>query len=53
MAVGTGFGQVFRGIGEDGFSSLLKGTPFETQFFIFYQVKWVESLFHQPYSSQT
>jgi hypothetical protein len=47
MAVGTGFGQVFRGIGK-GF---LKPFPLTASNSIFYQAKSVESQFHQPFSS--
>ena len=49
MAVGTGFGQVFKGIGKDFPTK-------STQVFrlnLSYQVKSVGLLFHQPFSSQT
>ena len=51
MAIGTGFGQVFKGIGKD----FLKKAPpnFRTHFLKYHQVKSAESLFHQPFSSQT
>ena len=48
MAVGTGFGQVFKGIGKDFPSKVVKIFGLN----LFYQAKSVESLFHRPFSSQ-
>ena len=48
MAVGTGFNQVFQGLGNE---LPLKGTQvFSLN--LSYQVKSVESLFHRPFSNQ-
>ena len=55
MAVGTGFGQVFKGIGKEIFSLKRYNRSFgklNIIYFISYQVKLVELLFHQPFSSQ-
>ena len=47
MAVGTGFGQVFRGIGK---RSSPRTTGHQNSN-LSNQVKSVESLFHQPFSN--